>query len=284
MQRRGMATLVRSAMISQEVNLPTKATLLTRITRTGVKGAKWNSSHLLHHTGAVAQGLLEVARTGDTIASLLGNTSERVALQLGAASAGMRVVDSGPGISSDALKKMLKEQNVKVLVLSPEIVNSCLYNAVPELQQIALDSAEPLKLAQFPGLKYVYQTGLGPMNGTYRFKDSLVYYPLVDKVENLSSLEDSPVFATVDPKTGDVKEELTQKQLLEKSAALAKEAGVVHDVNVLFKAKESEGIKLLAGALACQLNAAQLVVPGEIYDEQQIAMVKANDGCTAQIA
>lgn len=242
----------------------------------------WTQAMLSEQTGAVGNGLLELMRPGETIASAVGNSAERVALQLGAACAGVKIADAGLGLTSAGLGKLLKEQNVRVLFVTPEQVD-VVYETIPQLADIPRDSALQLKLDDFPALKYVCQTGLRPMNGTHRFKDVLVYNSSHDEISLLPE-QDVPFLLEVDAATGAVKKELSQAQVLEQSQAKAAELKIPQDANVLFKAKNDYASNLCLATLACLQNNAQLVVPAEVYDEKACAAANEKNECAVAFA
>eukprot|EP00514_Thraustochytrium_sp_LLF1b_P005727 CAMPEP_0184528224 /NCGR_PEP_ID=MMETSP0198_2-20121128/11675_1 /TAXON_ID=1112570 /ORGANISM="Thraustochytrium sp., Strain LLF1b" /LENGTH=275 /DNA_ID=CAMNT_0026920051 /DNA_START=229 /DNA_END=1053 /DNA_ORIENTATION=+ len=275
--------MIRSALVSRAEEFPTKSTLLTRVSDEEVIApANWHTAHLTDQTGAVGAGLLELVGAGETVAVSLDQTADRIAVQLGAACAGMRVVDTDRGLTKEALTKILSEQNVSVLVVSPEDLQ-IVYEVMPELAQISQTTSEPLNIAQFPKLKYVLQNGLRPQKGTYRLRDSLVYYPMNSGMDELSK-KDCPFFVAANSSTGAVTLELTQQAALDAAAKKAKEVKIQSDSRVLFKANKDIGVNLCVGALACVLNNALLVVPGEKHDEKMIAAAKEKDECDVALA
>jgi acyl-CoA synthetase (AMP-forming)/AMP-acid ligase II len=281
--RRGLATLVRSALSRTAAEYPTKAAVLVRSAPSKPAGSvagpaphRWSAAGVVEHSGAVAQGLLELAAPGDAVAAALGNTAERVAVQLGAASAGLRLLDCGLGLSKEAVLKVLREHKVRVLCVAPSQMEA-VYAALPGLKQLALDDSAPLRLAEAPHLRYVLQSGLVPLRGTHRFKDVLVYNALVDRVDGLARQDAAPFFAAVDAASGKVTAELTQKQALDQAAAKAKELKIVGDSRVVFKG--SSGTALLHASLGCVMAKALLVIPAEVHDDKAITLAQDKDDC-----
>uniref|UniRef100_A0A7S2SLS7 AMP-dependent synthetase/ligase domain-containing protein n=1 Tax=Mucochytrium quahogii TaxID=96639 RepID=A0A7S2SLS7_9STRA len=283
MRRRGFSTFpVRKVLEEQAIKFPTKNAV--RLTEQDIR---WTFAQLRDQSGAVGSGFYDVGlRPGDTVGVALGTNAEHVTVQLGGAAAGLRVASVTEGLTKEALAKMLKDQNVSVLVVSPEEVGT-VYEVVPELQSKTVGDNVALDIAEYPSLRYVLQTGFSPMNGTYRFKDFLVYSPAVDHLSGLGPKDakaDIKFLVEIDGKTGGVKKEMSQQELLAAASKRAKELKMDADINVLFCANKDVASNLALGLIACTSKSTELVIPSSQYDEKAMIKANAQDKCAAEFS
>jgi len=279
--------LVGQVLRSQVAGFPAKWAL--RITEQNVR---WTFGQLQAHSAAVGAGLLDLGlqpgrsgAPGDAVAVALDCSAEQVAVFLGAAQAGLKVAafDSPEAISKEALASALKMLNCKALVASPKTL-PVVHQTLPQLSKYHEHESPVLDLDDYPYLKYVFHTGTRGVPGAYRFKDLLLYNAEPDRLANVPENNEATFFVSLDAATGKVKEEMTQKQLVEECEKKAKELGLKAESRLLLETKSDYASKMLIGSLACAVHAAQFVVAGGKYDPELIQKAQIEDYCDAKLS
>ena len=108
------------------------------------------------------------------------NGAENLVAQLGAIKAGVQVVTFAEKENEDALDHALRTTKAKGLLISPnssvgenKTRLSFLQSLMPELA--TMYAGDDLKLAKYPALQHIVQTGFSNIRGVNMFKDLAVY-------------------------------------------------------------------------------------------------------------
>ncbi|CAK9113741.1 Acyl-CoA ligase SID4 (Siderophore biosynthesis cluster protein SID4) [Durusdinium trenchii] len=278
-----MGFAVKELLEHQMANFPTKNAL-----RVAHQDLRWAYGELHDHAAALGAALLDLGvAPGDAVGAALGCSAEHVAVQLGAAQAGIKVADvvDADKLSKDGLTKMLQEQRCTVLFVSPEVLPK-VYEAIPELAAMRPASSAALSLEAFPALKYVVHTGKNNCTGTYRFRDILLYNAIPDRLAGVTADKeaDAPLLELVDGNTGAGAGVATQHDLLKEALDKAGELKLDGNSRVMLKTSKDQPKSLLLGTLACATKCSQFVVAGEKFDAQAVTEVDEHEHCDTAIA
>lgn len=185
---------------------------------------------------------------------------------MGAIKAGVSVVTFSEKDSEEALDLALRASNAKGLIIAPDASvgknltrASHLHNLMPELSTMYL--GDEVKVARFPHLKHVVQTGFKAMRGVNLFKDLTVYASpqYAPKQIPTNSADD---IARIHFKNAKVTE-TTSAELVAHSETmwdLVKDSA--KDTHPIFMSADLESTIGFATFLGCSSNFKKIYIPG----------------------
>ncbi len=220
------------------------------------------------HSEALANGLLELGlKSGDKVATWMGNDIENAVTQVAAAKAGFVLAAIDPALSdAHALSNALSDSKASALIYNPMCGsnNDVIASAVPELV-----SGQPgvVKSAKHPNLKYVLATGLQVLPGGMNINNALVYGAAVPPLDSVKVDDKTPYLTTYSKANGGKSDgkTLTQGQVLQQAQSLASKLKLNGDDKILSTYTHSSEFGTIANFAAFSRNSTVVVPSGKWF-------------------
>jgi len=235
-------------------------------------GERWALMNIAKHSRAVGAGIASMEYKNDhTILVILPNNVDRTFLQLAASYAGCKVAvveEYGDDIDVHACIKACQARAVfvstalvpKVREAVPELILARTPNSDPRHFRGNMYDNVPISARDFPYLKQVFHTGTAKEPRFHLFQHLPLYFPVPNPLNEVKPMaEDAPFFSVLSMK-GEVKKQLSRKDLFSQAESVKQQLKLQPDESVLLCTK-GDPHSTMVGVLACMSSWAQLVVP-----------------------
>lgn len=242
-----------------------------------------------------AAGLVSAGwKAGDTLAVWLPNTTERVIVELAAATIGVRVasMDTESIVNADDLAFVLKDSEAKGMVYHAKTDNTpkdapnmtaIVQEAIPELAEIGWED-HILKSAAAPSLREVISTGYYDKPGVALYRNMGVngLQSRDWKMAVNAVTKDSVLEVAYKKEGSQVKKStpMTQSAALEQTKNAAKKAELTALDKVCLTKASGSGISI--SMLAALMSNAQLILPSESFDDAAINKAMDLESCNVK--